>query len=266
MKKTLLELTMDVLNATNGDEINSISDTVESLQIAQDIQNVYYDIIGRKDWQFLRKLRTLESVSDNNYPTHLIIPEVVSKIEYLKYNKKKEKTGGRNYYSEVYFMHPDEFLDYVNQRDNTADNYDTITDFNGAELIIRNDGQPTYWTSFDDKFIVMDAYDGDIEDTLQGNKTQLMAYDIPSFSITNEHIPELPAEMFPLLLSECITYALAKDADQLMQKTEQTSVRQQRHMSQTHGRAVVGVRYPNYGRTPRKSGSARRSAHFGPRS
>ena len=62
MKQTLLELTQDVLNAIDGDDVNSISDGVESLQVAQDIKNVYYDLIGRKDWQFLRKLKTLDNI------------------------------------------------------------------------------------------------------------------------------------------------------------------------------------------------------------
>ena len=153
MKSALLELTQDVMNAIDGDEINSISDTVESLQVSNDIKNVYYDLIGRKDWQFLRKLKPFVSISDLDKPTHLKIPDNTSKMEFLLYNKRKE-VGGRNFYTELNFKYPDEFLLSVNQRDNTLSNYQLVTDFDGAILTVRNDEHPTYFTSFEDKYII----------------------------------------------------------------------------------------------------------------
>jgi len=265
MKKTLLEITIDVLNAIDGDEINSISDTVESLQIAGDIQTVYYDLIGRKDWQFLRALRPLDSVSDSSKPTHLLIPSNISKMEVIKYNKRK---GGslRNYYSEVHFKYPDEFLTYVNGRDNTQDNYDEVEDVDGVKIVIRNDIHPTYFTSFDDKYIVMDSYDSSIESTLQGQNTQCLLFKHPSWSVADNFTPELPSEMFPMFIAECMTYSIAKKDDILIQKTQQTAARHQRHLSQTHGVVQGGVRYPDYGRTSRKAGGTRRSSLFGPKS
>jgi hypothetical protein len=265
MKKTLLEIVIDILNVIDGDEVNSISDTVESLQVAKDVENVYYDLIGRKDWQFLRKFRELYSLSDGDRPTHLLLPENASKVEALFYNKRRE-AGGRRQQSEVYFKYPDEFLLYVNQRDDTADNYRLITDVDGAKFTIRTDAHPTYFTSFDDKHIVMDAYDSDIEDTLQGEHSQLIVYMIPQWYTKNDFIPELPAEMFPLFISEAMTFCISKKEDNVIQKTEQTAKRHQRHLSQTHGRVQSGVRYPDYGRKSIKGSSTRRSAHFGPRS
>lgn len=265
MKMTLLEMVIKVLNATDGDEINSIVDTVEALETATDIQTVYYDIIGRKDWQFLRVLSTLNSVGDSDKPTHLLLPEHTSKIETLQYNKR-QSVGGRNFYKEVYFKYPDEFLTYVNARDNTASNYDEVTDANGAKIIIRNDAHPTYFTSFDDIYVVMDAYNSTIESTLQGSQTQTLIYKHPEWSVDDNFIPELPAEMFSMFLAECMSFKLAKDTDQLIKKTEQTASRHQRHLSQTHGVVQVGVRLPDYGRVSRKSGNTRRSPLFGPRS
>ena len=262
MKKTLLEITIDVLNAIDGDEINSISDTVEALQIAGDIQTVYYDIIGRKDWQFLRALRPLGSVSDASKPTHLLVPEHTSKMEVLKYNKRKV-VDGRNYYKEIYFKYPDEFLTYVNSRDNTASNYEEVTDVNGVKFTIRTDIHPSFFTSFDDKYIVMDSYDSSIEDTLQGQHTQALLFTHPVWEVKDTFVPEFPAEMFAMFIAECMTYAIAKKDDQLIQKTQQTATRHQRHLSQTHGVVQGGVRYQNYGRTPRKSGATNRSPLFG---
>ena len=266
MKQTLLELTQDVLNAIDGEDVNSISDSVESLQVAQDIRNVYYDLIGRKDWQFLRKLKTLNNAGDADRPTHLLIPENASKMEFLMYNKKK-LGNDRRFMKEVFYQFPDEFLLSVNQRDNTLANYDLVTDFDGAIITIRNDIHPTKFTSFDDKYIVMDAYDSSIESTLQGSNTQISLFMTPTWSIDDNFTPELPTEMFPLLLSECKAYTQARKDDVLIQKMEQTATRQQRHLSQTHGVVQVGVRFPNYGRKGSKSaGSDTRSNIFGPRS
>jgi len=264
MKQTLLELTIDVLDAIDGDEVNSISDSTESLQISNLIKNVYYDLIGRKDWQFLRKLKSFESVGDLARPTHLRIPDNTSKLEFLNYNKRKV-LNSRNFYQPIRFRYPDEFLHSVNQRDNTLSNYVNVTDFDGVVLTIRTDEQPSFFTSFDDKYIVMDSYDNAVEATLQGSNTQAALFIIPDWSVDDNFTPDLPAEMFPQFLAECKTYAIAKNEDNLSQKTEQTAIRHQRHLSQTHGVVQGGVRYPNYGRNPRKVSSAStRSPLFGP--
>ena len=266
MKQTLLELTQDILNAIDGEDVNSISDSVESLQVANDVKVVYYDLIGRKDWQFLRKLKTLQSISDFSRPTHLKIPENASKMEFLLYNKKKDGDA-RNYFKEVYFKYPDEFILYVNQRDNTKDNYNLVTDFDSAIFTIRTDSQPTYFTSFDDKYIVMDSYDSDIENTLQGPNTQISLFMTPDWTVDDNFISDLPSEMFLLLLAEASTYTQARKDSVLMRKTEQTATRHQRHLSQTHGVVQSGVRYPNYGRKGGKSGGySNRPALFGPKS
>lgn len=266
MKQTLLELTQAVLNAIDGEDVNSISDSVEALQVATDVKDVYYDLIGRKDWQFLRKLKTLDSVGDSAHPTHLLLPENASKMEFLMYNKQK-LGNSRRFMKEVFYKYPDEFLLEVNNRDNTLSNYDLITDFDGAIITIRNDENPTYFTSFDDVYIVMDSYYSAIEDTLQGSNTQISLFMTPAWSMVDEFTPELPSEMFPLFLSECKAYSQARKDDVLIQKMEQTAKRQQRHLSQTHGVVQAGVRYPDYGRNGSKSrGSDTRSTIFGPRS
>jgi hypothetical protein len=155
----------------------------------------------------------------------------------------------------------------VNGRDHTQTQYDEVTDVNGAKFVIKNDSHPTYFTSFDDKYIVMDGYNSDIENTLQGANTQILIYKHPTWSMTDSFTPELPAEMFPMFLAECMSFKLAKDNDVLIQKTEQTAGRHQRHLSQTHGVVQGGVRLPNYGRKSRKaSSSSTRSALFGPKS
>ena len=47
MKYTLLEMTQDILSNMSSDEVNSISDTTESLQVATIIKQKYFDLISR---------------------------------------------------------------------------------------------------------------------------------------------------------------------------------------------------------------------------
>ena len=44
-KLTLLEMTQDIMSDMDSDEINSINDSVEALQVAQIIKTTYYNII-----------------------------------------------------------------------------------------------------------------------------------------------------------------------------------------------------------------------------
>ena len=265
MKYTLLEIVQAVLNVTDGDEVNSIADTTESLQTAYDIRYVYYDLIGRKDWQFLRKLKPLESVSDASKPTHLKLPSNASKIDFLMYNKRKDLSG-RNYFKEVYYKYPDEFLLEVNQRDNTKAEYQTVVDFDGAYITIRNDKHPEYFTSFDDKYVVMDGFNGTLESTLMGDNTQAGLFLIPTFSIDDDFTADLPMEMFPMFVAECITFAQAKKDDIVIQKTQGSASSHQRHLSQTHGVVQSGVREVDFGRRPAKGPSTKRKNIFGPKS
>jgi hypothetical protein len=45
-KMTLLEMTQDILSDMDSDEVNSINDSVESLQVAQIIKTTYFNIVN----------------------------------------------------------------------------------------------------------------------------------------------------------------------------------------------------------------------------
>ena len=50
-KKTLLEITQSVLSSMNSDNVNSISDIEESLQVAEKAREVYEDLMALEDWE-----------------------------------------------------------------------------------------------------------------------------------------------------------------------------------------------------------------------
>ena len=51
MKYTLLDLTQAILRALGSDEVNSISDTTEALDVANIVKEAYYTIISEIDFR-----------------------------------------------------------------------------------------------------------------------------------------------------------------------------------------------------------------------
>lgn len=180
---TLLDITQNILSAMESDDINSIGDTVESLQVAEIIKETYFDIISNRDWPFLKTKTTLTALGDTTNPTKMQFPDSVDKIFWIKYNKK-----------DVTYKEPKEFQDMIDLRTVQAG----VIDANG--FIINVD--PLFWTSFDDKYVIMDGYDSAIDTTLQASKSQVLLLRNPSWTLEDNFVPELPDKMFPMLLAD----------------------------------------------------------------
>lgn len=255
-KLTLIEIVQDIMNDMDSDEVNSISDTEEAVQVAQIVKTTYFEMMGRRDWPHLSKLSTLGSLGDTDKPTHLVTPDNLIRLDWLKYNKKKDGET-RNYFEDVSYLYPDEFIAKTNDRNTDKDNVQAVVDFDNATFHIYNDRQPVYYTSFDDDFIILDSYDGDIESTLQGGNCQTRIYTLPTWTQTDNFIPDLPMEAFPALVAEAKSVAAYKLNDESDEKAEQQSVRQQKRLSMNGWSVHGGIRYPDYGRRVGKVTSQR---------
>ena len=49
MKKTLLQIVQNILSDLDSEDVNSISDTVEAMQIARVVENTFYNIVATRD-------------------------------------------------------------------------------------------------------------------------------------------------------------------------------------------------------------------------
>lgn len=85
MKQTLLQMTQDVLSSISGDEVNSIADTVEAMQVATIIKNVYFNVIARAGLPEHDQLFQLTASGDPASPTLMYRPDNVNKMEWIKY-------------------------------------------------------------------------------------------------------------------------------------------------------------------------------------
>lgn len=242
-------MTQDILNDLESDEVNSIDDTFESTQVAQIIKTCYFEWMSNREWQHLKRLVPLSHSGTPDKPTHIRLPDNIKELTYFAYDANKFPDQPERYeMQEVRYLFPDEFLRRTSSRGQNTQNVQTITDFGGTKLVIRTNGPPTVWTSFDDKFLVCDSYNLDVEDALQASKTQAMGVVMPGWSHVDEAIPDLPAEAFAGLLAEAKSTAFFSLKQMVNEKAEMKAQRQQRWLSRKNGRAHNGVRYANYGR------------------
>lgn len=246
-KKTLLEIVQDILNDMDSDEVNSIDDTIESQQVASIVQSSYYDIITTRNWPHTRKLVQLEASNDVTLPNYLRLPSSLKELVVIRYDKRKTSDTTTRY-QEIKYLYPDEFLKFISDRASDASNVQTVIDPSGVELKIFNDVAPSFWTSFDDDYIVTDSYDSAVDTTLKKSKTQCVAYLIPAWDRSDDAYPDLPDEAYPNLIEEAKSVAFFVLKQMVNQKAEQKAARHSRWLSRKAWRAKGGVRYQDYGR------------------
>ena len=251
MRRTLLEMVQEILNDMSSDEVNSVDDTVESQQVANIIKSCYLEMMSNRDWPHMKRFTVLDSVIDVNRPTHLKLPEDVKELIFLNYDITKS-TDTRINYRELKYKYPDEFIRYTMTRNSSDANTVRIVDTSGAVYFILNNIAPTYWTSFDDQYIVCDAYDNLVDTTLQSSKTQMYCVKSPTWEGLDDSVPDLPAEAFSALIEEAKSTSFLVLKQSANQKAEQKVRRQQQWLSRKAWQAHGGVRYQNWGRRSKK--------------
>ena len=244
---SLLEIVQDILSDMNSDEVNSINDSMEALQVAQIVKSTYYNIIDGKDFPWMHELFQLDSSGTASAPTKMKLPETIIDLDWIKYNCKKP-TDTKDYFKKIIYKTPEEFLEITDQRDSSSSNITTITDTSGIKFYIYTDKAPTYFTSFDDEFLIFDSYDSGIDSTLRNNKTQCFGKRSPIFTLDNSFVPDMPVQAFSYLLNEAKSTAFAVLKQMPNAKAEQQAISQKRRMSQEAWRIKNGITFPNYGR------------------
>lgn len=246
-KQTLLDIVSEILSDMTSDPVNSISDTFESQQIAKIVKRTYFNLFDERVWPHTGQLFQLTSSGDSTRPTHMRMEDDVSSIEWVKYDiKELNKT---TQYETIRYMRPEDFIEWVMNRDPSKDNVETVIDYHGTPLFILNDCAPTYWTTFDDENIVFDSYDNEVDDTLKSSKTQVFGYVEPEWRMEDTFIPHMPSKAFGLLIAEAKSQAFLKFKEVFSQKDEQAATRQRGWLSREKRRANPGTKYPNYGRS-----------------
>lgn len=230
MKYTLLELTQNILSSLDSDEVNSVSDTAESRQVAQVIRTAYFNVVARANPPESKKLFQLQSSAEDTTPVLMTRPDNVSRIEWIKYNKMTEED--QDEYQYVTILPLQQFLDFVHQLDTLAINVETFS-LNSTTFAFQNDKYPDYCTVVDDYYVVFDSYDIEEDTVLQSSKSLCYGQTLPDFELVDNFTPELDDQQFPLLLNEAKSLAFFELKQMPHEKAEQEAKRQWRTLQRT---------------------------------
>ncbi len=248
IRKTLLDIVQDILSDMDSEPVNSLSDTLEAGQIAAIVENVFYDTVALRSVPEHEELIKLTPLSDSTKPTHFQIPENVTDITKVWYDQSDDDTLE---YGRVDWCSPEEFLHRTDSRQN---DWVAVTDIeSGTQLRIGTDRHPSFYTSFDDFYIIMDSYKSTVDDTLRRSKIRAMGRTIPVFDRFDDgYVPDLDAEYFPHLISESRARAMDFFKGGVTQKAEQAARRAKTYVRNDLYRITRGNRRVNYGRRSRK--------------
>lgn len=194
--KTVLEYVQHTLSTMNSDAVDAISDTEESLQVADFLKEAYYELLNREEWKFLDGPATLIAAANLATPTSFSIQGNTKYIHYVAYDVSDD--GDDAEYRELTYLEPVEFLKRFSR---SGSNRTLVNIDSKASFYVQTDKQPQYFTSFSDDDIICDSYDSNIDSTLVATKINVYANIIPDFEVEDDFVPPIPRHMEPLLQS-----------------------------------------------------------------
>lgn len=253
MKYTHLQLTQLILSSMDSDEVSSYDDTVESLQVANILRTVYYDIVDRAELPEHEQIINLTASTDADKPVLMTVPESVTSVLWVKYNKETEDDTDIAVRPVQYLMLPD-FLERMYYFSESDDNVDTFSHTLNAQtftILYKNDVAPSYYTSIDDDLLLFDSYDSAVDSTLQSSKTVAFGRVAPTYTLSNTFTPDLDDNQFSLLINEAKALAWAELKQTQHGKAEQSARRGWISLQTKKARGKREDWYamlPNYGR------------------
>lgn len=234
MKRTLLEMVQRILESRDMQLVNSIFDTREAMQVANIIKECYIHLLYVREIKSQNTLLSFDSLSDLDHPTYLKFKEDIAQIDLFKYyDKKNEK------YNDLQLLQPQDFIDRSLSLNPKDDNITQIVDPSGITINVYNDRAPSYWTSFDDVHVVLDAWDSSVEDTVQETNTVAYGIKIPEFKLEDTFIPDLAPQHFSYLLSKAKVMT-AMEFDREYNQLEDDRARKELITANEHARRLKG--------------------------
>lgn len=253
-KKTVLDIVQDILSDADGDEVNSINDTIESLQCARCVRTAFDNLVDGSDLKMHTGLDQLEATSSAS-PNIMTRPEGVYEIQWIKYDIRVSGTDPK--FETISYVHPDELLEIFDARTLGDSNVESVAHSSGHTLLVRNDKAPEYWSIIDGyDEIVFDSYDSNLETNLQASKSQVFGVLKPTLTLSDSAEPDLPKHLANRLQNDAraLFFDLYKDGvtaevDRLRRRSEVRSMRE-RHVTK-YGERTRNTFGPDYGRKRR---------------
>lgn len=254
MRYSLLDVVQKTLASMDGDEVNSVYDTTESLQVATMAEITYNDILTTADLPEDFRLYSLNSSGNTNLPLVMYRPEQYESLLWLKYKRNLETDSSTDLRWTMLKSVPiDEFLKRSDGLDEDAANVATMllpTANTNVEIKYYNDRSPDYYTTFDDKTVIFSSIDLGVESTLQSSKSLAYGAYTSQFVLINSFTPGFDSGVHQIWLNETIALASAR-LRQVSDAKAEKSARKGWIKLQDAKEAIkmnYYLRYPNYGR------------------
>ena len=253
MQYTLLDLVQIILSSMDSDEVNSVSDTVESNQVALLLKTTYYDMAVDLGLLNHEKIFELNASIDVTKPVLMTTPTNVAHVASIKYNNKAD-TDTVSKYLDVSFVPLPEFLLMQRSLDQAQSNVASMTfQSNGEnfEISYLTDRHPTYFTDIGGSTLLFDSYNSSVDSTLQKSKTMCLGSIYPEWEMTDDFVPELDPAQAQYYLNRAKVRAFAELKQAQNQDAAQEARRQKIVLQKRDRRINIGPeinRVPKYGR------------------
>lgn len=244
MKYTLLEMVQKILESVDGDPVNSITDSIEAVQISSILEETFFAMVSSKTIPEHRETIKLTAASDSLFPTHFQYPDRVSMVSAFWYDTSSDNSFQ---YSELTWLEPEDFLRLT---DKTSSNYDSVEHkTGGTKMRIVNNKHPEYYTSFDDNWIVCNSYKGTVDSTLQTSKTRALVIRTPTWDVhDDDFIPDIDDNLFPLLLQDAKLTAGSELHDNVNPITDRLTSRLRAGLQDKKRKNRQSTEWSSYGR------------------
>lgn len=212
-KRTLLQLVQDIGTLIGSDEIDELYETQETVDILAILRMTFNNVIARRDWEFTKNQPRLlddRDVGDTQI-NRLNLPTDVAQLSTLRVRYRSPVDGRNEVFKDLQYLSPSDFLTLVQEGNENDSNIDTILNDDSVPMLIRNDVDPTYYTSFDEDHIWFDAYDSARGTGNLSADAVIFATIIPSMDWTdaNATLP-VPERMELLIFEEAVVSCAAR--------------------------------------------------------
>lgn len=208
---TLLQMIQEVAASLNADEITTLDESIEAVDIKRVVLQALESISTRREWYWRQhKLRAGTIPSAGSLRVVMNLPSDCDTIEEIKYQSSADVSSLLSY-KPLTYLFPEEFLALVASRNPTDPNVDTIATLpDSRPIYIYNNKAPQYYTQFAEGQIVCDSYNQDVDPTgIDAAKTMVLCtVNIDTSGATlASWVPDIPTRFFPLWLAESIAAA-----------------------------------------------------------
>jgi len=242
MKYTLLEMTQSILSSMDSAEVGSINDTTESLQVANVIRTVYFDLVNRANLpEDMLPFNLVETSADT--PTQMSLPTDFDSLKYVKYDVQTLDNTDPAWIDMTYLTWKEfsRMMYQLNESDTNVGSYNITVGTSTIPILYTDNSHPRYYASFDDNTIVFDSFSSEVETFLRSLKSLGMGRKIRTWDMSDNFVPTMDDDQFQLLLQEAKSLAWSELKQTPHAKAEQSA----RRLLISQQKNKTAIRAPN---------------------